>query len=537
MIPRKTEFTPPNIIYGIIRPMLRRLAPFLLLALALGLAACGPGRLPEQVIVSLTSDGETRELILPQGSTVRDALRSASITLAELDRVRPPETVQLSSGQVITVTRVIQTSEQVTETIPYQTQTQPDTTLFPGERRVMQAGRNGFFGTTYRLIYEDGRLVSRTEINQEILTTPVPEIVRVGLEDDYRTVQLTGTLVYLSNNNAYVMRDVSGNKRALTSEGDLDAHVFSLSPDGRWLLYTRGNTITLNSLWIVDTTLAVPEPQALGIDGVLWADFAPDGASIAYSRGEPAPGLPGWKALNGLSIAPLKDGKLSRAREVLPASAIAQYAWWGQNFTWSPDGRWLAYANTEEIGLISPTARITRTLPLIDYAAYDTRSTWAWTPTLSWSPDGKFLTAVVHSPSPTGESDEDSPAFDVAVLGISPTLQARLAVGAGMWAAPRWIGDGPASTQIVFGMAETPYASDTSRYTLHVVDRDGSNRRLIFPEEGLPGIRGLPDFAVSPDGRSVVVAYQGDLYWINFRTDRTRRLTADGSISLPKWGR
>ena len=74
--------------------MLRRFAFSLafFITLALVLAACGPGRLPEQVIVSLTSDGETQELTLPQGSTVRDALRSASVTLAELDRVRPPET-------------------------------------------------------------------------------------------------------------------------------------------------------------------------------------------------------------------------------------------------------------------------------------------------------------------------------------------------------------------------------------------------------------------------------------------------------------
>ena len=517
--------------------MLRHIPHFIIILLVSVLTACGPGRLPEQVIVSLTSDGETRELTLPQGSTVSDALRSASVTLAELDRVRPPETVLLTSGQTITVTRIIQTTEQVTETTPFQTQKLPDTTLLPGEQRVIQAGRNGIVGTTYRLVYEDGQLISRTEINQEELAAPVSEIIRVGLEDDYRTVQLAGTLVYLSNNNAYVMRDVSANKHPLTSEGDLDAHVFTLSPDGRWLMYTRGSTETLNSLWIVDTTLATSEPKALGIDGVLWADFAPDGKSIAYSRGEPAPGLPGWKALNDLSIAPIKDGKLSKAKEILPASANAQYAWWGQNFIWSPDGRWLAYANTEEIGVISPTAKITRTFPLIDFAAYDTRSTWAWTPTLSWSPDGEFLTAVVHSPSPTGESAEDSPAFDVAVLGISPTLQARLAVGAGMWAAPRWTGDQPANTQIVFGAAETSYASDTSRYALYVMDRDGSNRQLLFPEEGLPGIRGLPDFTIAPDGRGVLVAYQGDLYWINFKTGHTRRLTADGSISLPRWGR
>ncbi len=107
---------------------------------------------------------------------------------------------------------------------------------------------------------------------------------------------------------------------------------------------------------------------------------------------------------------------------------------------WSPDSKRLAYGNTAEIGLISPTAKITRTLPITDFAAYNTRSTWAWTPALSWSPDGQFLVTQIHSPSPSGESDEDSPAFDVVALQVSGTLQTPLAVGAGMWAAPQWLG-------------------------------------------------------------------------------------------------
>jgi dipeptidyl aminopeptidase/acylaminoacyl peptidase len=326
-----------------------------------------------------------------------------------------------------------------------------------------------------------------------------------------------------------------GTKRALTTDSDLDAHVLALSPDGRWLMYTRGNTSTLNSLWLVDTTLAVPEPQALKIDGVLWADFSPDGKSIAYSRAEPSPGLPGWKALNDLTIVPFNNGKLGTKKEIVKASATAPYAWWGTNYAWSPDSKRLAYGNTAEVGVINPTARLTRTVPITNFAAYNTRSTWAWTPALSWSPDGQFLTTQLHSPSPSGESAEDSPAFDVAALQVSGTLQSRLAVGAGMWAAPQWLGTTAADSQIVYGMAETPYASDTSRFMLYLMDRDGSNRRLIFPTDGQPGIRGLPDFDVSPDGRSVIVAYQGDLYWVNLNSGLTRRLSVDGSISLPRW--
>ena len=518
-----------------IHAMLRLL--FLSLIGVIVLAACGPVPLPtdDTLTVSLRSDGETQSLTLPTGSTVRDALRNASITLAELDRVRPPETSLLLSGMAITVTRVIQSSEQVTETIPFSAQTQPDATLPPGESRILQAGRNGILATNYRLTYEDGELVSRVDIGQEILVAPVTEITRVGLKDNFNTVPLSGTLVYLSNNNAYLMREVSGNKRNLTSEGDLDGRVLALSPNGRWLLYTRANTDTLNSLWYLDTLLAQPEPQSLKINGVAWADFSPDGKTLAYSRAEPAPGLPGFKALNDLSLLPFNDGKPGRAKEILKPSSTAQYAWWGATYRWSPDSRLIAYANTEEIGVISLTARLTRTLPITDFTAYNTRSTWAWTPTVDWTPDGEFLAATLHVPSPTGESAEDSPAFDVAELQVSGTLQLRLISGAGMWANPQWLTRGADDIRLIFGLAETPYASDTSPYTLYMMDRDGSNRRVLFPTGDAVPIDGLPDYAIAPDGSGIVVVYQGDLYLINFNNGLTRRMTADGSIKSPRW--
>ncbi len=509
---------------------------FFAVMMALVLAACGPGRLPDEVTVTLHSDGETQTLTLPQGSTVRDALRQASITLAELDRVRPPETTVLVSGMGITVTRVIQTTEVVTKTSPYPTgQTVTDYTLNPGESQIIQAGRNGEITMRYRLTYEDGQLVNKVEIGEDETATPVPEIIRRGPSEDYREIKVPGTLVFLSNNNAYVIRNTVGAKRALTTDSDLDAHVFSVSPDGHWLLYTRGNTSTLNSLWIVDTTLATPEPQDLKIAGVLWAEFAPDGKSIAYSRAEPSPGLPGWKALNDLTLVPFNNGKLGKSKEIIKAAATAPYAWWGTNYTWSPDSQWLAYGNTAEVGVISPTAKITRTIPIEDFAAYNTRSTWAWTPAIDWSPDGKFLAATLHVSSPTGESDEDSPAFDVAELQVSGTLQARLISGAGMWAAPQWLARSADDVRLIFGLAETPYASDTSRYTLHFMDRDGSNRQILFPAGDAVPIDGLPDYTVAPDGSGVVVVYQGDLYLINFNNGLTRRLTADGSISSPRW--
>ncbi len=504
--------------------------------LSLILIACGPGRLPDQVTVRIVSDGESQSITLPQGQTVRDALKAASITLGELDRVRPPEVTLLQSGMGITVTRIVQQTQLVTQTLPFETRTVRDASIPSGETKL-QAGRNGALQITYRVTYEDGQEVTKDEVSREVIEPPQPEILLVGIQGAFSTVPFSGTIIYLSNNNAYGMRDISGNKRPLTTEGDLDGHVFSLSPDGRWFLYTRAVTKTLNSLWIADTTLAQPEPKALNITGVLWADFSPDGKSIAFSHADPSPALPGWKANNDLLIASFNNGKINPPKEIIRPASNAPYAWWGTSYVWSPDSTRLAFANTEAIGVISPTAKITKSIELIDFAAFNTRSTWAWTPTPSWSPDGQFLVLTLHAPSPTGESDEDSPAFDVAATIISGSLRARLAINAGMWAAPRWLPGAVSSSQIIFGIAETPYASEASQYKLYIMDRDGSNRQLLFPAADAVGIDGLPDYSFSPDGRNLIVVYQGDLYIINLTTNNVRRLTAEGSISKPRWSR
>jgi Tol biopolymer transport system component len=513
-----------------IRAMLRRLIFYLLIAL---LAACGPGRLPDTVAITIASDGERQTIDLPPGQTVRDALRTASVTLGELDRVRPPETALLQVNQTITVTRVVQQTDFITQTLPFETQIVRDATIPEGQTRL-QAGRNGTLQITYRLTYEDGVLIERNELSRDVIEPPTPEVMLVGIQGAFGTVPVSGTIVYLSNQNAFIMRDVSGNKRPLTTDGDLDGRVLSLSRDGRWLLYTRAVSTTFNSLWIMDTTLAKPEPRALNLTGILWADFAPDGQSIAWSRGDPAPGLPGWKALNDLSIAPITNGRPGTRREIVKASSSQQYAWWGTAYAWSPDSKWIAFANTEAIGVISPTARLTKTQVLQTFAAYDTRSTWAWTPVPAWSSDSRFVIAAVHAASPGGEPPEDSPVFNMMTLGISPTVRVRLATNTGMWAVPFAL---PANGPIVFGVADTPYASEASRYRLDSMDRDGSNRTPLFPAAEAVGLDGLPEFTASPDGRNLLIIYQGDLYSLNLSTNLARRLTADGTISRPRWAR
>jgi len=79
------------------------------------------------------------------------------------------------------------------------------------------------------------------------------------------------------------------------------------------------------------------------------------------------------------------------------------------------------------------------------------------------------------------------------------------------------------------------------------LDRDGSNRRVLFPNEGQLGLSGRPDLDWSPDGTQLIIAYptrpsvgdilQGDLFVIDPNDGTTQQLTTDGTLRLPRWSR
>ena len=96
----------------------------------------------------------------------------------------------------------------------------------------------------------------------------------------------------------------------------------SLSPDGRYLLFTRAtDENSLNALWLIDTAVLGETPRALPINDVLFAQLSPDTRSIAYSTGERISGAPGWKAHNDLSIRPITvtASDVTVAKEMLSA--------------------------------------------------------------------------------------------------------------------------------------------------------------------------------------------------------------------------
>jgi len=502
-----------------------------LAALSVLLAACVvPPSPTEPNRVTLVVDGEQRLIVTALG-TVRDLLTAEGVTLGEFDRLTPPETAALRNGMIITIVRVTRLTETISETLPFGRQVVRDAAVPESETRLLQSGRAGVLERAYRITFEDGVEVERTLMQEAVTQPPQDEIRLVGTRPKVETVIITGTLAYLNNQDAWILRGSNRARRRLTALGDLDGRVFSLSPDASKLLFTRGVTEAehINELWLIRTAEADPNPIPLNVSDALWAGWHPDGKTIAWTTAEVIAQAPGWRGQNDLWTAQLTaQFTLVTRRKILAAEAGGGYGWWGTRYAWSPDGEALAYSQPDSVGVVN--LRKAERVPLLTFPTYRTYSSWAWNPSVVWSPDGNFIATVIHTPSPNIDDPEESPIFDVWQIAATGAYSAELASETGMWATPVYAPDG---TTLLFGRALIPYKSDTSPHKLCLIDRDGSDQ-FCFDPPGETGIE-LPVWRWSPDGRQIAFIYLNNIYLLAPEDRNIIPLVDDGGITWVDW--
>ena len=554
-------------------PAGRRRHSLLVWAVCLMLAAgaCGPIAgpplaTPSAVTVTIEADGGAKDYALAPGLTVRDAVAHAGIALGELDRLTPPPYTLINSGLRIVITRVTETFDVEQTPLPYSSETVRNEALAEGERRLLQVGQPGVEEVTYRTVLENGIQVSRSLVRRVTVSAPTPEIIMVGTQGSFTLVPITGTLAYLNGRNAWIMRGNSGQRLPLTASGDLDGHVFELSSDGQWLLYSREVTqpaSTFNTLWAVSTVPITPtrtvtrtNPIAVRVPltNVLYAEWSPvTPRLLAATTADRISRAPGWQANNDLWLTTFNERASTHtmvftSTRAVDSSSGGAYGWWGTGFSFAPDGSRIAYSRADSIGLLDVvlnTKKFTATVgvsELLQFTAYNTHSDWAWYPPMRWAPDGHALYTIIHG-APIGlEAAEDSPAFDLTALLVPEAKPFKLIPRSGMFANPmpspiRVGPSGEASFQVAFLQATDPNNSPFTTYRLGIMDRDGSNVHFVFPPGDQPGLSANQEVAWAPDGRLLAVVYDGNLWLVNPDTGQSQQLTGDNQTTTPRWGR
>ena len=502
------------------------------LAILLLGAACRTAVAPTPAAyqVSLTVDGQ-QTTHTTTAVTVRDFLETAGVVLAPADEVSPPLFTPLVDGLTITVVRVTERLEVSEQPIPFGRRLLRNAELdAAAPPQIIQPGRDGLQAITVRAVYRDGREAERWPTQTRVLTPAQDEIVMVGIGAAQTNVAFPGVIAYIDDGRAVLLRGATALPEQLATGAGLDGRVFRLSPSGGHLLYSRaagdGNGARFgNSLWVIRTTRDA-RPQPLGVENVLWADWDPSRSArprIAYTTAAPTDLPPGWEANNDLWLGSLPTSATAAfAPERIVASYPAAYGWWGGNYAWSPDGRFLAYSFADEIGLIDAQPRdsdgdddgdngAAPRRVLQRFTEYNTLADWVWVPTLSWSPDGRFLAFTLHA-----GDDPNAPLFDGWLLDAQSGLAVRTRAQVGAWAHWRWAPaapDAPADSRIAFLQAIDPLDSLRSPYALWLMDQDGSNARRVYPPPGENSFfpREPQSLAWSPDGQSLAFIFNNQV--------------------------
>jgi len=496
-----------------------------------------------QINITITADGKTQQVSVPAGSTVLQTLQQAGITPGDLDKSDPPFYAVLNSGDTIKFTRVKEEFVTEDQTIPFEQQIIRNESLPDGQTREVQAGVNGQQEITYRSVLEDGVETSKTIVKTVILQNAVPEIMMVGAQSSFTPLAIPGKMAYLAGGNAWIMDTSTANRQLLVNSGDLDGRIFALSPNGNYLLFTRKSKKPadqqINTLWAVSTKSSSSSQIFLNAANIVhFAAWIPNGGTtIAYSTVEPRTTAPGWQANNDLYEVNLNGSP----KKILDSSSGGVYGWWGMSFAISPDGS-MAYARPDGIGKVSLSGGYL--IPMLDITPLQTHSDWAWVPDLSWGGDGKTLYFVDHAPALAPITDEESPYFDLKGISLQNNFTADFTQQVGMFASPtaspvRQNGQ-ESAYQVAYLQAIFPDQSETSRYRLMVMDRDGSNRRAIFPPPDSTGLEPqTPAWAPQPlqgqSGDFLAVIYQGNLWLVDSGNGQSYQITGDGLITNIDW--
>jgi hypothetical protein len=491
-----------------------------------------------------------------QGALIQEALKFTNVTLGEMDRVEPPVYTVLSDGDQVNIIRVREEYFIEQEVIPFEHQELKNEALPEGEIRLSQPGVNGLEEITYHRVFENDVEVSTNIVKSVVLQAAIPEVVMIGSKESITLIEFPGKIAYISAGNAWIIENSTNNRRLVVSTGDLDGRVFSLSSDGGLLLFSRYSTDEniINSLWVATLTDDTVRIIDLGISNVVhYAEFNSTATLIAYSTVEWRETAPGWQANNDLyelSFSP--SGYIGSPKIILEPNSGGVYGWWGMDFSWAPDEMNYLYSRPDSIGTVDGNdGLMTAIHDIIPYQTGGSGHGCLDQPGLLTE---RVIYTVDHL-SFDASGSEESQQFNLIAIPLTGGSPVTLVNDVGMFAYPvpspiqlknnfMTTYSGSYLDQSAFSVAYLqaifPDQSESSGYRLSMMDRDGSNQRPLFPEEGAVGL--IPQHilwspqAMSSEGNyAIALIYNGNIWLVDTSSGIKLQVTGDGLTTQVDW--
>ncbi len=143
----------------------------------------------KKIKIIINADGNSKEYFVPEG-TINDALSYLGIPFSSEDIIDAELTANVSNDMVLTINRITYREVKKMEDIPFETEVKKSNLLDNSERQISRAGKKGIRRVVAREKLKDGEVIESNEIDSEIISKPVNEIV------------ITGTKVASTNSDA-----------------------------------------------------------------------------------------------------------------------------------------------------------------------------------------------------------------------------------------------------------------------------------------------------------------------------------------------
>ncbi|WP_100011825.1 ubiquitin-like domain-containing protein [Lentibacillus sediminis] len=129
------------------------------------------------------NDGGKEKQVWATGGTIKELLKEKNISVDDLDEVKPKLGKEISKDTEVSIVRIEKETEEVTETVAFDTVTRNDSTLTKGEEKVISEGDEGTIVKKYEITYENGEEVDRELISEEVTEESSNRVVAVGTKE------------------------------------------------------------------------------------------------------------------------------------------------------------------------------------------------------------------------------------------------------------------------------------------------------------------------------------------------------------------
>ncbi len=132
--------------------------------------------------VTVYDAGEAQEEAVTN-QTVEEFLNLMDIELNEHDKIDVDLDDYVTDHREINITRVVKETVVEEVRIPFQTETKNDSSLYKGESKVVQDGKEGKKEITYELTKENGKIVDKIIVSEDVVEDRVNKVVAHGTKE------------------------------------------------------------------------------------------------------------------------------------------------------------------------------------------------------------------------------------------------------------------------------------------------------------------------------------------------------------------